>query len=545
VTFVVSDGDNVQWNLGGFSDYYNHPARGKFNMGWALSPSLADLAPSVLQWFYSSASNSPGRDCFVAGPSGAGYFYPSQYPAAELNRQVQNLNDLMSRSDMSILQILDFDSFNRMDLWNKYLAQPGLEALFYLDYSRYNGAHGNVLFASNGKPVIGARDLLWSGLEEEASLVNNLKTYPRDPSSSDGYTLVSVHAWSKTLGNIQQVVTNLPSHVRVVAPDAFARLIRDQVGRKLAFDFSITAQGWKGGNNGGAFDKAEWTGGNGNPGGALMLDGSDLGQLNTNPNSWFSRQISLPINATTLRFETMANNDGRLRVRLERSDGTSITLLDWEGLASHNVWVVRTVNLASYAGQTVTLYFEQNDGGQGSGEYRYVDNISILSTGAANYLPGAPKWLSTQAGNAVSLTWRGNDDKESGFSLERSAESNGLWVVVGNLTNATNYIDREVDSGATYYYRLRSWNGAGYSPYSLVRAVSLPDRPRINSALTPAGYQLSWPAWASNFNLYTASGPLAMSTWLRATNPATTTNDVFTITLPALAPDGYFQLSNP
>src|SRR5664279_4523388 len=69
VTFVVTDGDNVQWNLGGFPGYFNNPARGSFNMGWALSPSLADLAPSVLRWYFDNSSNGLGRDFFVAGPS--------------------------------------------------------------------------------------------------------------------------------------------------------------------------------------------------------------------------------------------------------------------------------------------------------------------------------------------------------------------------------------------------------------------------------------------------------------------------------------------
>ena len=59
--------------------------RGGFNMGWALSPSLADLAPSVLRWYFDTASNGFGKDFFVAGPSGVGYLYPSMYPPADLD----------------------------------------------------------------------------------------------------------------------------------------------------------------------------------------------------------------------------------------------------------------------------------------------------------------------------------------------------------------------------------------------------------------------------------------------------------------------------
>jgi len=82
VAFLVTDGDNLQWALGDFPDYFNHPARGSFSMGWALPPSLADLAPSALQWFYANASNGLAKDFFVAGPSALGYMYPSRYPLA-------------------------------------------------------------------------------------------------------------------------------------------------------------------------------------------------------------------------------------------------------------------------------------------------------------------------------------------------------------------------------------------------------------------------------------------------------------------------------
>jgi hypothetical protein len=228
VTFVVTDGDNLAFNLGDMGNYLNNSYRGRFNMGYGLSPSLADLAPAALRWYYEGASNGPARDFFVAGPSGSGYLYPSKYPAAELDEHVRKLNDFMGRADLNIVQILDFNSFNRTDLWDKFTAQPNIDALFYLEYAPYNGAHGAVIF-SNGKPVIGAREMLWSGLEDEPALLSHLNSAPRTPSSANGYSLVVVHAWSKTMSNICNVVTNLASDVRVVTPDAFVKLMRQNV----------------------------------------------------------------------------------------------------------------------------------------------------------------------------------------------------------------------------------------------------------------------------------------------------------------------------
>jgi len=475
VTFVMSDGDNAQWNLGGEPSLYNNPVRGKLNMGWSLSPSLADLAPSVLRWHYDYASSGPNRDFFVAGPSGVGYMYPSRYPASDLDLHVQKLNDFMGRADMNIGQIIDFSSFSRLDLWNKYLAQPNIDALLYLEYVQYDADAGTVEFSTNGKPVIACRDLLNSGQEDESTLAANINGYPRDPSSSAGYTFVCVNVWSKSQANVYQVVTNLASDVRVVTPDVFVQLIRSNIGRKLAFDFASTLQGWAGGTSGKPYDRAYWTSTYGNPSGALLLDGSDMGQPDSQPNSWFSRQIILPANATAVSFDTRADNDGLLRVRLQPPGGGYVTLLDWSGLTTHNTWVNRTADISLYAGQTVTLWFEQNDGGRGSGEYRYIDNVVISTSGAPQYLPAAPKLLSASGTTNATLVWRNNDVNESGFDIERSDGAGGVWNLIGAAaSNATTYVDNTAQAGGAYAYRLRSRNGAGYSPFSNVRSSVAP-----------------------------------------------------------------------
>jgi hypothetical protein len=522
VTFVMSDGDNVQWNLGGEPGYFNNPARGRFSMGWALSPSLADLAPSVLRWHYDLSSSDSNNDFFVAGPSGAGYMYPSMFPPADLDLHVQRLGDLMTRADLNIVEIIDFNSFSRLDLWNKYLAQPNINGLLYLEYAPYNGAHGAVRFSTNGQPVVAARDLLWSGLEEPTNLIANLNSYPRDPSSPSGYTFVSVLVWSETQANVLQVVTNLAPDVRVVTPDVFVKLVRNNVGRKLSYDFASTLQGWTGGTSGKPYDKAIWTANTGNPPGALLLDGSDLGHPDTSPNSWFSRQIILPPNATALSFDAMANNDGLLRVRLQTGNGTSITLLDWAGLTNHNTWVARTANLSSYAGQTVTLYFEQNDGGLGSGEYRYVDNVVVVTAGPALYPPSAPRLLSAIATNSVQLLWRDNDNNEAGFSIERSPGTGGIWSEIASVgSNVTTYVDGSTIAGASYSYRIRSWNASGFSAYSNIRTAGpAPKRTAIGPANPGFEYgTLSWnqggsggTAGSVGFANSPANGPSAAGT---------------------------------
>lgn len=142
-------------------------------------------------------------------------------------------------------------------------------------------------------------------------------------------------------------------------------------GGTLAWEFSNDLEGWSPMGSAIQLDRE---------GGVVKLDGvGDPGV----PNASISRTIVLPATASTLRFRTSAHDrdgaDAALRVRLE-TNGQSTTLLDWEVLAGAEdvfLWHDRNVSLAPFAGQTVTLFFEQDDDGEGSHEQRYLDFIRI------------------------------------------------------------------------------------------------------------------------------------------------------------------------
>lgn len=541
VTFLVLDGDNVEINLGTLQPYFSNPARGQFDMGWGISPTLVDLAPSVLRWFFDNASNSPaGQDFFVAGPSGSGYFYPSMLPPADLSLQVVRLNEQMARADLSIVHIIDINSVGRVDLWNKYLAQPCIDALLYFEST----ADGQILFSANGKPIIAMSAILAPTQGQTVSnLVAMLNAAPRDPSDPKGYSLIGVGFGPANLGDVFNVITNAAPGIRVVTPNALARLVRDNVGRKLSYDLATGVQGWNAGTSGKSLDNAWWSA-NGHPGGSLEMDGSDFGVSDSQPNAWFSRQIILPPNATAMNFDTLAENDGLLRVRLQRADGGMVTLLDWEGMTNHNVWTNRTVDIANYAGQTVTFYFEQNDGGQGSGEIRYVDNVVIQTAGLPLYRPAAPRLLSAGGSYAVNLLWRDDDNNEAGFKVERSHGSSGTWTEVASVpTNITSYVDSAVSPCTNYSYRVRSWNAAGYSDYSNVRTVTTAPIPSMTLSISANMIGLTWPSWASNFTLYTTTNLGPGAVWLPVTS-VSNLDGSFSNGSPILPGNRFFRLKD-
>ena len=173
-------------------------------------------------WYYENESSGGAQDQFIAGPSGGGYVYPSRMTSVDLDGFVARLNAYMGMADLRIAEILDDqDSFDRTDLWSKYLQQPNIDALFYIGMD----ARGRIRWVNN-KPVVEQRDTLWTGLTDESTLIRTINSRPASPTTADGYTLVLVHCWTKSLSDIKTVVDGLGTNVEVVTPQEFVGLIQ-------------------------------------------------------------------------------------------------------------------------------------------------------------------------------------------------------------------------------------------------------------------------------------------------------------------------------
>lgn len=237
VTFIMSDGDNQQWNLGtnySSSKWYGSSYRGNLNLGWSLSPSLYYLAPTVFKLYYNNAAYEPYNDYFIVSPSGNGYIYPSKFDKNSLGPYINTLDDYMKKVDQKYVSIIDDSSFYNNNLWDKFTIKPNIQGLFYLDYHMHNKYHGEITW-SNNKPIVSCRDLLWDGLESEDELVKNINQRANsgqtDIHNSNSYTFVYVHVWSKDLSNVQEVVNKLSenSKVSIVTPETFMELIINNV----------------------------------------------------------------------------------------------------------------------------------------------------------------------------------------------------------------------------------------------------------------------------------------------------------------------------
>jgi hypothetical protein len=117
--------------------------------------------------------------------------------------------------------------------------------------------------------------------------------------------------------------------------------------------------------------------------GVVNMDGRDT-QLDSEPEATISKSIALPSGVTTMSFEVSAHNrpDSHVgyRVLVNGQILLNAVIVGPEPPAFR--YVTRTVDISAFAGQTVTIQFQQHDNGSngnfpGSSKHLYIDNIRI------------------------------------------------------------------------------------------------------------------------------------------------------------------------
>ena len=93
-------------------------------------------------------------------------------------------------------------------------------------------------------------------------------------------------------------------------------------------------------------------------------------------------------------------------------------------------------------------------------------------------VPAAPTSLSASSitQNSISLSWADNATDETGYAIEQSVGNNTNFKTVANLpSNSISFTSNGLIPNTQYYYRVTSYNAAGYSSYSNeVNANTLP-----------------------------------------------------------------------
>jgi hypothetical protein len=72
---------------------------------------------------------------------------------------------------------------------------------------------------------------------------------------------------------------------------------------------------------------------------------------------------------------------------------------------------------------------------------------------------------STSTPGIITLSWSVTSPDQDGFSIERSTDGATFTVLATTTAFSRSYINSGLSSG-TYYYKIRAYNGLGFSQYA-------------------------------------------------------------------------------
>jgi GxGYxYP putative glycoside hydrolase C-terminal domain/GxGYxYP_N second domain/GxGYxYP third domain/GxGYxYP_N 1st domain len=213
VSFTISDGDNLQYDQHRMAGLWRDPVRSSIPIGWTISPSLVQTAPSLAAYYMSTASPN---DELIAGPSGEGYIYPSNWPQEQWPAFLKLTGELMQTMKLNIIEVLDSGL-------SQAFVNPGLQAI-YADVLAPFGLKGILSGSgqaqSTWKSISGVPVLQNLGLADSVRKTVNLVR-----NASAQYLNVYVMAWTMTPSDLQQVVQQLGNQYEFVKPSRLLEMI--------------------------------------------------------------------------------------------------------------------------------------------------------------------------------------------------------------------------------------------------------------------------------------------------------------------------------
>lgn len=234
VTFVSSDGDNVQYLEGSFfrsggAHYWSNPQRGKIPFGWSCCfAHLAQLCPQAVD--YAAETQTP-NDGFVEW--GGGYFYPDHFGSGRADRwellaeQARRTSALMKTNNTHIIgfNVTKLDSADARKAYEVFAGQcDDLQGILVFQYDPYEAGAGKVFWVKDKSgteiPVISARYSIWEHANNRdragtpAKIAREIRQTaektPAGESPHHDWAIVHVWSWFKDAPGTDENAENMP-----------------------------------------------------------------------------------------------------------------------------------------------------------------------------------------------------------------------------------------------------------------------------------------------------------------------------------------------
>jgi hypothetical protein len=144
--------------------------------------------------------------------------------------------------------------------------------------------------------------------------------------------------------------------------------------------------------------------------------------------------------------------------------------------------------------------------------------------------PSVPLGLAATAGNRqVLLSWKPTIGASS-YRISRSTNIGGPYTLVPASITATNYLDTNAVNGLTNYYTVAAVSACGSSTGSAAVGVFLP-LPTLGVRLGGGSLTVTWPGWATDWQLRSATNLTPPVVWSPVTNAVQNDGTAFSVTL--------------
>jgi hypothetical protein len=237
VSWVISDGDNLPvLTAGNFPQLWKDKTRGKFPIGWTVSPSAFMLIPDIVDYYYSTSTPD---DDWLGAVSGIGYTYADSYAKRYRGPDRARIFDgfldqtaaYMAKMGLTMLWPMNV---TRPDLIARYAERiTALQALFP-DYGRRVTGYEEATYpTARAVPVFHAL-LNWAeGMPREeqiASIVRQVRAMT--PAERPAFMHLFVLNWFADLPMLQEILKRLGPEYVCVRPDHLAALYRQELARQ-------------------------------------------------------------------------------------------------------------------------------------------------------------------------------------------------------------------------------------------------------------------------------------------------------------------------
>jgi len=198
------------------------PGRGDIPYAWEVTMNYSWLVPSLLEFFYSTATPN---DYFIGALSGPGYMYPKSVPPELLPGLIRRANAFMKDLDLRAFDIMDY-SISASEGEHADLTRPVIDAYFDNMPEAIGFVNGyvpaNTYYHKDGRAMVSFEYYL-SPMATEDEAVADLIELGNVNKDRPYYLLLHIRE-TNTIARVKSILDRLPEDYELVPLDVFLKL---------------------------------------------------------------------------------------------------------------------------------------------------------------------------------------------------------------------------------------------------------------------------------------------------------------------------------